>query len=90
MRERARTPTGLPVGTYHDIPHFALRGVFRQCGYRDQDVAAAIGMGVSTLSQKMGGHSEWTGKDIAAICELLDIQQDEIGELFFPQMKKGA
>ena len=43
-----------------------------------------------TLSLKMGGHSEWSSDEIAAICELLDIQQDEIGELFFPQMKKGA
>lgn len=90
MRERARTPTGLPIGTYHDIPHFALRGVFRRHGYRDQDIAAAIGIGTSTLSLKMGGHSEWSSDEIAAICELLDIQQDEIGELFFPQMKKGA
>ena len=27
--------------------------------------------------------------NIVAICELLDIRQDEIGELFFPTVEKG-
>ena len=28
-------------------------------------------------------------REITAMCELLDIRQDEIGELFFPSLEKG-
>ena len=40
------------------------------------------------MSARMNGHQPWTSKEIAAICELLDIRQDEIGELFFPEVGK--
>ena len=36
MRKRI-APATPPVGSYRNIPYFALRGVFRQRGYRDQD-----------------------------------------------------
>lgn len=55
MRKRI-APATPPVGSYRNIPYFALRGVFRQRGYRDQEVAEALGMKPPTLSRKMGGH----------------------------------
>lgn len=81
-----------PRGSYHRIPYFALRGMFQVRGYQDQEVAQAIGISPSTLSTKMQGHSAWTSCEIAAICELLEIQQKDIGKLFFPQaaQQKGA
>ena len=90
MRGRIQAPAKLPVGSYGNIPHTELRAVIRGHKYRDQDVAEAIGMHTSTFSLKMRGHSVWRGDEIAAICEMLDIPQKDIGKLFFPQIKKGA
>lgn len=64
-------------------------GRFHSCGYRDQEVAEHSGIGRYTMSARMNGHQPWTSKEIVAICELLDIRQDEIGELFFPTVEKG-
>ena len=76
-------------GTFRQIPYWKLRGRFHSCGYRDQEVAEHSGIGRYTMSARMNGHQPWTSKEIAAICELLDIRQDEIGELFFPTVEKG-
>lgn len=76
-------------GTFQEIPYWKLRGRFHSCGFRDQDIANAIGIRIDTISKRMNGHKPWTSKEIAAICELLDIRQDEIGELFFPTVEKG-
>ena len=89
MRKRI-VPATPPVGSYRNIPYFARRGVFRQRGYRDQEVAEALGMKPPTLSRKMGGHAEWSSSEIEAICELLEISQKDVGKFFFPQMQKGA
>ena len=76
-------------GTFQQIPYWKLRGLFHSCGYRDQEVAEYIGISRDTMSARMNGHQPWTSKEIAAICELLDIRQDEIGEYFFPEVEKG-
>ena len=75
-------------GTFQQIPYWKLRGLFHSCGYRDQEVAEYSGISRYTMSARMNGHQPWTSKEIAAICELLDIKQDEIGEYFFPEMSK--
>ena len=36
----------------------------------------------------MQGHNPWTSTEITAMCELLGIRQNEIGELFFPEVGK--
>nr|DAO48169.1 MAG TPA: Protein of unknown function (DUF739) [Caudoviricetes sp.] len=41
------------------------------------------------MSGRMQGHNPWTSAEITAMCELLDIRQEEIGELFFPSLEKG-
>lgn len=76
-------------GTFRQIPYWKLRGRFHSCGYRDQEVAKYIGIGRDTMSGRMQGHNPWTSAEITAMCELLDIRQDEIGELFFPSLEKG-
>ena len=70
-------------GTFKQIPYWKLRGRFHSCGFRDQEVAEYIGIGRDTMSGRMHGSAE-----IAAMCELLDIQQDEIGKFFFPEMSR--
>ena len=75
-------------GTFKQIPYWKLRGRFHSCGYRDQEVAEHSGIGRYTMSARMNGHQPWTSAEIAAMCELLDIQQDEIGKFFFPEMSR--
>ena len=52
MRKRI-APATPPVGSYRNIPYFALRGVFRQRGYRDQEVAEALGCSLPTARNIM-------------------------------------
>ena len=73
-------------GTFRQIPYWKLRGRFHSCGYRDQEVAEHSGIGRYTMSARMNGHQPWTSKEIAAICELLDIRQDEIGAVLPGQL----
>ena len=73
-------------GTFKQIPYWKLRGRFHSCGFRDQEVAEYIGIGRDTMSGRMHGNQPWTSAEIAAMCELLDIQQDEIGKFFFPEL----
>lgn len=76
-------------GTFKQIPYWKLRGRFHSCGYRDQEIANAIGIGTDTMSKRMNGKQPWTSTEIAEICKTLDIPQDEIGELFFPTVEEG-
>ena len=66
-------------GTFRQIPYWKLRGRFHSCGYRDQEVAEYIGIGRDTM----------TSTEITAMCELLGIRQNEIGEYFFPRVEEG-
>lgn len=70
-------------GTFRQIPYWKLRGRFHSCGYRDQEVAEHSGIGRYTMSARMNGHQPWTSKEIAAICELLDIWFCEKGAGMF-------
>ena len=76
-------------GTFRQIPYWQLRGRFHSCGFRDQEVAEYIGIGRDTMSGRMQGHNPWTSTEIAAMCELLGIRQNEIGEYFFPRVEEG-
>lgn len=75
-------------GTFKQIPYWKLRGRFHSCGYHDQEVAEYIGIGRDTMSGRMHGHNPWTSTEITAMCELLGIRQNEIGEYFFPAIAK--
>ena len=76
-------------GTFRQIPYWKLRGRFHCRGYRDPALATYIGRGRETMRGRMQGHNPWTSAEITAMCELLDIRQNEIGELFFPSLEKG-
>lgn len=75
-------------GTFQQIPFWKLRGRFHSCGFRDQEIADAIGVGRDTMSKRMNGKQPWTSAEITAVCQALDIPQGEIGELFFPKVRK--
>lgn len=71
------------------IPYWRLRARFRACGYRDKEVAAGIGMSPYALSGRLNGSQRWRSDEIEAVCELLEIGQEEIGELFFPEVEQN-
>ena len=62
-----------------------LRGRIRAKLGTEGALALAIGRSHSYLSQVLNGKAEFEQTDIWAICEMLDIPQDEIGQYFFDQ-----
>ena len=51
--------------------------------------AAGIGMSPYALSGRLNGSQRWRSDEIEAVCELLEIGQEEIGELFFPEVEQN-
>nr|DAL35184.1 MAG TPA_asm: Protein of unknown function (DUF739) [Caudoviricetes sp.] len=48
-------------------------------------------MGNRTLNRRLNvpeSQGEWNSKEIVAICRVVGISQEEIGEYFFPCLKK--
>lgn len=52
MNERVRAAGQPPVGSYRNIPYFALRGIFHEHGYHDREVAEAVGISEGAFSMK--------------------------------------
>lgn len=77
------------TGSFQQIPFWRLRARFRTCGYRDKEVAAGVGMSAYALSSRLNGRQRWQSDEIEAVCELLEIGQEEIGELFFPEVEQN-
>lgn len=50
-----------------------------------KDLAEAIGMPISTLSNKINGKSEFTASEIAQIQTALDIPDEEVLEIFIKE-----
>ena len=73
--------------SFQRIPFWELRGEFHSQGWFDQDVAEAIGMTPGTLSTRMQGRSVWRADEISKICELLNITQENVWRLFFPDIE---
>ncbi|MBS6136372.1 MAG: DUF739 family protein [Faecalibacterium prausnitzii] len=71
--------------------YISLRRRIEDAGYSQQELAEKVGMGVSTLSKRMGncvGSGEWRSSEITAICKVVGIPREQIGEYFFPEVKK--
>ena len=76
--------------SFQRIPFWELRGEFHSQGWFDQDIADAIGMTPGTLSTRMQGRSVWRADEISKICELLNITQENVGRLFFPDIEAAT
>ena len=61
----------------------ALLGLMREKGYTQESLAAAIGMSLSQLSQKLNGHYPFKQTDIQKIADVLGIASQDIGRYFF-------
>jgi transcriptional regulator with XRE-family HTH domain len=60
-----------------------LLGRIKECGFTQAQLAEAIGINKSTLSQKLNNLFDFTGSEMIAICRVLHIPVTEIGEYFF-------
>lgn len=76
-----------PLGTFQQTPFWKLRARFRDCGLFDAELAQAAGIAQATLSRRMRGHTPWGADEIERICQVVGIQQSEVGEYFFPNLE---
>ena len=60
-----------------------LLGRIKECGFTQETLANAIGKNKSTISAKLNGRYPFTANDIDAICRVLNISNEEIGDYFF-------
>ena len=60
-----------------------LRGLIREKGYTQGDVAEAIGITAGTFSDKINNKATFSTNEVDSICRMLDISNDEIGAYFF-------
>ncbi len=75
-------------GSFTQIPFWQLRARFRECGMFDEEVAQEAGITNPTFSRRMRGVAPWLTSEITAVCAVVGIQRDEIGEYFFPDMNE--
>ena len=60
-----------------------LLGRMKERGFTQEGLATAIGVNEGTLSSKLNNKYAFKQNEIDAICRVLDIPNDEIGEYFF-------
>ncbi len=60
-----------------------LLGRIKEYGFTQERMALAISISESTLSFKLNSRAFFTQKEIRKICDLLDIEIEEIGLYFF-------
>lgn len=69
-----------------------LRRLAEDQGLGIGELAEQAGIGMRTLhtrfENKKPGNS-WRSAEIAAVCKVLHIPQEQIGEYFFPEVKEG-
>nr|DAQ76762.1 MAG TPA: Protein of unknown function (DUF739) [Caudoviricetes sp.] len=70
----------MQIGLYD---YSKLRGLIRAKNCTQEDVAKAAGINPATFSQKLCGKGLFKQDQIAAICNLLNIEPTEIGSYFF-------
>lgn len=73
-------------------PYLKLRRRIEDEGLEQKQLAALAGIGYRTLNRRLNApesKGEWDNKEIVAICRVVGISQEEIGEYFFPTIKKG-
>lgn len=72
-------------------PFLKLRRLIEDQGLEQQELAAMVGISTRTLSKRLNAPEDdggWLFKEITAICKVVGISQEQIGEYFFPEVKK--
>ena len=66
-----------------------LRGKIREMGITQKQIAEKIGTGESTISAKLNNKCYFYQPEIAKICDILNIADEEVGLYFFaPEVEK--
>lgn len=60
-----------------------LLGKMKEAGITQQQLAKSIGSTETTLSLKFNNKAKFKQAEISAICDVVGIKHDEIGEYFF-------
>lgn len=71
--------------------YLKLRRLIEDEGLDQKELAAQIGVHVNTVSKRLCSPEDagtWLGTEISAICKVLHIPQEKIGEYFFPAVEK--
>lgn len=71
--------------------YLKLRRRIEDEGLEQKQLAVLAGIGNRTLNRRLNvpeSQGEWNSKEIVAICRVGGISQEEIGEYFFPCLKK--
>lgn len=68
-----------------------LRGKIREMGITQKQIAEKIGTGESTISAKLNNKCYFYQPEIAKICDILNIADEEVGLYFFtPEVEKSS
>ena len=68
-----------------------LRGRIREMGITQEQIAVKIGAGEATLSKKLNNKCHFYQPEIAKICDILNIADEEVGLYFFtPEVEKSS
>lgn len=73
-------------------PYLKLRRLAEDQGLEQQDLVALTGIKDRTLYKRLNSPEDngtWLPKEITALCKVLHIPQEQIGEYFFPTVEKG-
>lgn len=60
-----------------------LRGLIKEKGLSESELAKKINLSSSSLSCRLNGKVDWTVPEVRAICDVLQIDKADIGKYFF-------
>lgn len=63
-----------------------LRGRIREKGLIQEEIAKKIKVAPATLSQKLNNASEFTQSEIFELCDILEINHEELSDYFFAEV----
>lgn len=73
-------------------PYLKLRRLYEDLELEQGELAVLAGLKPRTLNKRLNApedNGSWEPKEITAICKVLHIPQEKIGEYFFPAVEKG-
>lgn len=60
-----------------------LRGLIKEKGLSESELAKEINLSSSSLSLRLNGKVDWTVPEVRAICDVLQIDKSDISQYFF-------